>query len=98
MGVRLKLIVAAAKTVKCDVKCEYENCSNHKDATELTQDSSKTTDGLYGEKERIQNPPHFFVMVSSWYHHGRPRQVKPQVTLSYLESRYKLCSDLYSSI
>ena len=55
-------------------------------------------EGLYGEKERIQNSPPFFVMVSSWYHDGRPRQVKPQVTLSYLESRYKLCSDLYSSI
>ena len=54
--------------------------------------------GLYGEKERILNSPPFFVMVSSWYHDGRPRQVKPQVTLSYLELRYKLCSDLYSSI
>ena len=40
----------------------------------------------------------FFVMVSSWYHHGRPRQVNPQVTPSYLELRYKLCSDSYSSI
>ena len=28
------------------VKCEYENCSNHKDATELTQDASKTTDAI----------------------------------------------------
>ena len=41
---------------------------------------------LCPKRERIQNPPHFFVMVSSWYHHGRPRQVSPQVTPSYLES------------
>ena len=39
----------------------------------------------------------FFVTVSSWYHHGRPRQVNPQVTPSYLELRYKLWSDSYSS-
>ena len=38
----------------------------------------------------------FFVMVSSWYHHGRPWQVNPQVTPSYLELRCKLCSDSYS--
>ena len=53
---------------------------------------------LYRKNERIQNPPHFFVMVSSWYHHGRPRQVNPQVTPSYLELRFKLCSDSYSSV
>ena len=55
-----------------------------------------STFGLQGEKERIQNPPHFIVTVSSRYHHGRPRQVNPQVTPSYLELRYKLCSDSYS--
>ena len=34
------------------VKCEYENCSNHKDATELTQNESKTTDAI---EDAIQN-------------------------------------------
>ena len=37
------------------VKCEYENCSNHKDDTELTQDASKTTDAIQNATDTTED-------------------------------------------
>jgi len=56
----------------------------------LSQILNSTKNRLYGEKERIQIFLHFFVMVSLRSYHGRPKQVKRQVNLFYLEERYNL--------
>ena len=36
------------------------------DIIDIEIQSPTSINRLYGEKERIQNPPHFFVTVSSW--------------------------------
>ena len=44
------------------------------------------------------NLPPFFVMVSLRFYHGRPKQVKKQVNLFYLEVSYNLCGYSNGSI
>ena len=59
---------------------------------------SKGVKTAVGRKGADSNLPPFFVMVSLRFYHRRPKQVKRQVNLFYLEARYNLCGYSNSSI